>query len=120
MTVLYLAAHGFAETGVPLGGGAAVCRELLREWTRTNPFPLKLITPAILGPNAPKARDLAAFTERTYARFCRRFEAATTAEVLKHDRPPRESWSTTSPKGPTSAASRPSDSRSSPSITWTW
>ncbi|MFN7995146.1 MAG: glycosyltransferase family 4 protein [Bryobacteraceae bacterium] len=85
MTVLYLAAHGFAETGVPLGGGAAVCRELVCEWTRTQPFPLNLITPAILGPHAPRAQDLATFNERSYAQFCRRFEAAATAEVLQHD-----------------------------------
>jgi glycosyltransferase involved in cell wall biosynthesis len=83
--VLYLAAHGFAEPTLPLGGGAAVCAQLLREWARTQPFPVKLIGPAILGPRAPSGRDLVRFSERQYAHFCQRFEKAATAEVLRHD-----------------------------------
>jgi glycosyltransferase involved in cell wall biosynthesis len=86
---LYLAAHGFAHepdhAALPLGGGAAVCSQLLREWSRTKPFPVKVVSPAILGADAPSGRALAGFGERQYADFCRRFETAATAEVLRHD-----------------------------------
>jgi glycosyltransferase involved in cell wall biosynthesis len=83
--VLYLAAHGFPDDSLPLGGGAAVCGQLLREWSQTNPFAIKLISPAILGSDAPSGNALVGFGERQYADFCRRFEAASTAEVLRHD-----------------------------------
>jgi glycosyltransferase involved in cell wall biosynthesis len=89
VTVLYLAAHGFAEDALPLGGGAAVCSQLLREWSCTRPFPVQLVSPAILGlqagTSAPSGSDLVRYNERQYAAFCRRFEAAATAEVLRHD-----------------------------------
>ena len=84
-SLLYLAAHGFADGALPLGGGAAVCSQLLREWTRTQPFPVKLISPAILGADAPSGTALVGFGERRYADFCRRFETAATAEVLRHN-----------------------------------
>ena len=83
--VLYLAAHGFPDDSLPLGGGAAVCGQLLREWSQTNPFAIKLISPAILGSDAPSGNALVGFGERQYADFCRRFETASTAEVLRHD-----------------------------------
>lgn len=83
--VLYLAAHGFADPTLPLGGGAAVCAQLLREWARTRPFPVTPIGPAILGARAPSGRGLVSYSERQYAHFCRHFEATTTAEVLRHD-----------------------------------
>jgi glycosyltransferase involved in cell wall biosynthesis len=87
--VLYIAAHGdFAGQAVPLGGGAAVCTRLLSEWTRTRPFAFDLISPSILGALAPSGRDIVGYGEREYAGFCRRFSAAATAEVLRHD--PRE------------------------------
>jgi glycosyltransferase involved in cell wall biosynthesis len=85
MDLLYLAAHGFSSDAVPLGGGAAVCAQLLREWARTRPFPVHLINPAILGAGSPSGRDLVGYGERQYADFCVRFEAAATAEVLRHD-----------------------------------
>lgn len=85
LDVLYLAAHGFAQEAVPLGGGAAVCSQLLREWSRTRPFSVGLVSPAILGGNAPSACDLVRYGERRYADFCYRFAAAATAEVLRHD-----------------------------------
>ena len=92
-TVLYAAAHGgFSNHPVPLGGGAAVCDHLVEEWTRTRPFPLKLITPASLGaaPGSdkratPSGRELVQFGERDYARFSRAFERAATEEILRHD-----------------------------------
>ena len=84
-SLLYLAAHGFPDGALPLGGGAAVCAQLLREWARTQTFPVTLISPAILGADAPSGSALVGLGERQYARFCRRFEAAATAEVLRHD-----------------------------------
>jgi glycosyltransferase involved in cell wall biosynthesis len=84
--ILYTAAHGgFSGQAVPLGGGAAVCEQLVREWTATHPFPFRLITPAILGPAAPSAKDVVQFGERAYANFSRAFERACTEEILRHD-----------------------------------
>jgi glycosyltransferase involved in cell wall biosynthesis len=84
--ILYTAAHGgYAAEAVPLGGGAAVCDHLLAEWTRARPFPLRLITPAILGDSAPTGASLVRFGEREYARFSRAFELAATREILQHD-----------------------------------
>jgi glycosyltransferase involved in cell wall biosynthesis len=84
--ILYTAAHGgFSGEAVPLGGGAAVCDHLVDEWTRTRPFDFRLITPQILGESAPTGRELVRFGERAYARFCRAFERAATAEILRHD-----------------------------------
>lgn len=84
--ILYTAAHGgFASEAVPLGGGAAVFEHLVEEWSRTKPFELKTITPAILGKSAPSGGDLVKFGESAYARFCREFERAATEEILRHD-----------------------------------
>jgi glycosyltransferase involved in cell wall biosynthesis len=84
--VLYVAAHGgFAREAVPLGGGAAVSDRLIEEWSRTRPFPFRLISPAVLGASAPSGRDLVRFGERAYARFSRDFEQAATEEILRHD-----------------------------------
>ena len=84
--ILYTAAHGgFAFEAVPLGGGAAVFEHLVEEWSRTKPFELKTITPAILGKSAPSGGDLVKFGESAYARFCREFERAATEEILRHD-----------------------------------
>jgi len=68
-----------------LGGGAAVFEHLVEEWSRTRPFELTAVTPAILGASAPKGGELVKFGERAYARFCREFERVSTAEVLRHD-----------------------------------
>jgi glycosyltransferase involved in cell wall biosynthesis len=84
--VIYTAAHGgFSREAVPLGGGAAVFEHLVDEWNRTQPFELQTITPSILGTSAPSGGDLVKFGERAYARFCRAFEKASTAEILRHD-----------------------------------
>jgi len=84
--LLYVAAHGgFSSESVPLGGGAAVFDHLVEEWSRTKPFELRTVTPAILGRSAPTGRDLVALSERGYAAFCRRFEQAATEEILRHD-----------------------------------
>lgn len=84
--VIYSAAHGgFAGQAVPLGGGATIANWFTAEWERTKPFELELVTPAILGAEAPSARDLVRFSEREYAAFCDRFEAAATARILRED-----------------------------------
>lgn len=84
--VLYLAAHGgFEGSPVPLGGGAAVFNLLVREWSRTAPFQVETVTPAILGATAPTARQLVQFNEQQYARFCDSFRHAATARVLEED-----------------------------------
>jgi len=84
--VIYTAAHGgFSRESVSLGGGAAVFEHLVAEWSRTQPFELQAVTPAILGDSAPSGGELVKFGERAYARFCREFERASTAEVLRHD-----------------------------------
>jgi glycosyltransferase involved in cell wall biosynthesis len=84
--VIYTAAHGgFSREAVPLGGGAAVFEHLVAEWSRTRPFELQTVTPAILGRSAPGGGDLVKFGERAYARFCHEFERASTAEILRHD-----------------------------------
>jgi glycosyltransferase involved in cell wall biosynthesis len=70
---------------VPLGGGAAVFEHLVAEWSRTRPFELQAVTPAILGSSAPSGGELVQFGERAYARFCREFERAATAEILRQD-----------------------------------
>jgi glycosyltransferase involved in cell wall biosynthesis len=83
--LLFTAAHGgFSKDAVPLGGGAAIFDHLMEEWSRTRPFELHAITPAILE-SAPAGRDIAQFSERDYANFCRRFEHAATNEILRHD-----------------------------------
>ena len=88
--VLYVAAHGgFDGQPVPLGGGAAVSNQLMAVWAECRPFPVSLITPAILGSLAPHGQDIVRFSVGEYARFCRDFSAAATAEVMKHD--PRDS-----------------------------
>ena len=86
MKVLYLAAHGgFAGQSVPLGGGAAIADALTEEWSRTRPFDLELVTPAILGASAPSARQLVSFRESEYAAFCHAFRQAATRAALQHD-----------------------------------
>ncbi len=86
LKVLYLAAHGgFAGQSVPLGGGAAIANLLTAEWSRTRPFDLQLITPAILGSSAPSARQLVSFDETQYASFCHAFREAATRAALLHD-----------------------------------
>jgi glycosyltransferase involved in cell wall biosynthesis len=85
-TVLYTAAHGgFAGQAVPLGGGAAIANLLCGEWSRSQPFDLKLLGPAVLGDAAPSAQDIVSFNERRYAAFCETFREACTREALKHD-----------------------------------
>ncbi len=86
LEVIYTAAHGgFAKEAVPLGGGAAVFEQLVAQWQQKAPFRLRTITPEILGPSAPTGKVLVSMGELAYARFCRDFERAVTAEILKQD-----------------------------------
>lgn len=87
LTVLYAAAHGgYADERAPLGGGAAVCDRLAEQWGDTKPFDLVLLGPReVMGASAPRAADLVSLGERGYARFCRVFERAATAAILRHD-----------------------------------
>lgn len=84
--ILYVAAHAEFPDSEPLGGGKAVADYLIREWRDGQPFPLTVLSPSSL--KLPLAKALAEMGELEYARFCRQFEAAATAEILKHD--PRE------------------------------
>lgn len=86
MLLLYTAAHGVpGSERFPLGGGAAICRMLRDEWSATQPFPFRILGPELLGANSPSGADLVRYSESDYARFCRRLEAATTEEILRHD-----------------------------------
>lgn len=86
MRVIYSAAHGgFAGQPVPLGGGAAIANQLMAEWGRTRPFDLQLLDPSVLGPDAPTGEELVGYSERQYADFCHRFDAAATEFILRHD-----------------------------------
>jgi len=84
--IVYCAAHGgFASERVPLGGGGAVFEMLTAAWRETGALDVEPLTPAILGANAPRGKDLIKYNERAYASFCREFDRAATAEILKHD-----------------------------------
>jgi hypothetical protein len=81
--ILYSAAHAEFPDTEPLGGGKAVADYLIREWREHQPFSLSVLSPKSLGVHLPK--PLAQLSELQYARFCREFEHAATAEILKHD-----------------------------------
>jgi len=68
-----------SSENLPLGGGAAICRQLCEEWARTRPFELR-----VLKPETPGA-DLVRFSESQYARFCLAFQRTTTEECWRHD-----------------------------------
>lgn len=57
----------------------------MTEWTRTQPFALRALTPEILGSTAPTGKDLVRFGESRYAAFSRAFGQACTEEILRHD-----------------------------------
>ena len=81
--VLYTAAHAEFPDTEPLGGGKAVADYLIREWQQVQPFPLAVLSPLSLKLSLTK--PLVDMGELEYARFCRRFEHAVTAEILKRD-----------------------------------
>jgi glycosyltransferase involved in cell wall biosynthesis len=124
--VLYSAAHAEFPDSEPLGGGKAVADYLIREWRRSEPFALSVLSSKSLGMmgrtmqpagtgvaallrsaeeqgdrgqnrrfieaplqehplQPPITKPLAQMTELEYARFCREFERAATAEILERD-----------------------------------
>jgi glycosyltransferase involved in cell wall biosynthesis len=83
LEVLYSAAHAEFPDTEPLGGGKAVADYLIREWREHQPFALTVLSPKSLGLHLHK--PLAQLSELEYARFCREFERAATAEILKRD-----------------------------------
>ncbi len=84
--LIFTAAHGgFSGLGVPLGGGATISEWLVADWHRARDVEVELITPSILGARAPSGRDIAAFNERDYARFCIGFSQAATRRILAED-----------------------------------
>jgi glycosyltransferase involved in cell wall biosynthesis len=64
---------------------------LIREWREHQPFALTVLSPKSLGlcdaarSESASYQHLADLTELQYARFCREFERAATAEILKRD-----------------------------------
>lgn len=81
--VVYCAAHAEFPDSEPLGGGKAVADYLIREWRQQNPFPVTVLSPRSLG--LALAKPLTEMSELQYAGFCRQFERASTAEILKRD-----------------------------------
>ena len=76
MKILYTAAHGgFAGERVPLGGGAAVFEMLRASWPDVEP----------IVPGSVTGRELVGYSEMEYAAFCRRFEAESTAAILRYE-----------------------------------
>ena len=71
-----MAAHGgFAREHVPLGGGAAVYEMLRAQWPDIEP----------ILPGTVTGRELVSYSEMEYAAFCRRFEAESTAAILRYE-----------------------------------
>jgi glycosyltransferase involved in cell wall biosynthesis len=83
LEVIYSAAHAEFPDTEPLGGGKAVADYLIREWREMQPFPLTVLSPPSLKLSLTK--PLVEKGELKYAWFCRRFEHAATAEILKRD-----------------------------------
>jgi glycosyltransferase involved in cell wall biosynthesis len=81
--LLYSAAHAEFPDTEPLGGGKAVADHLIRKWRLHAPFALTVLSPASLGLSL--AKPITQMTERKYGLFCRQFEKAATAEILKRD-----------------------------------
>ena len=82
--VLYSAAHAGFPDSEPLGGGKAVADYLIREWRKSEPFELTVLSPLSLV-CAELPRPLAELNELQYARFCRQFERAVTDKILRRD-----------------------------------
>ncbi|MBI5202592.1 MAG: glycosyltransferase family 4 protein [Elusimicrobia bacterium] len=86
--LIFVASHvGYPMDRTPLGGGATVGVQLARAWAQMEGFTLTVLGSGPLPP-APGVTyvrlpgqdyDLVKLSELAYAKFCRRFEAATTA-----------------------------------------
>lgn len=99
--VVFIGSHlGYPMEKTPLGGGAMVGLQLARHWARTGREGLWVLGS---GPESPApglryvrlpergagAKALVSLSELEYARFCRRFEAATTDWVFGQGFDPR-------------------------------
>ncbi|MFH1725149.1 MAG: glycosyltransferase family 4 protein [Elusimicrobiota bacterium] len=107
--VVFIGSHlGYPMDRTPLGGGGMVGLQLVRHWAglggapsrgKSGDFRLTVLgsgahdpTPERPGvsylqlPSRPGSPDLVRLSEMGYARFCRRFEAATTAYLLDNPR----------------------------------
>ncbi len=92
--VVFIGSHlGYPMEKTPLGGGAMVGMHLSRSWQSLGKEPLWVlgsgpVSPAVgiryvrLGHEGSEGQALARLSEFEYARFCRRFEAATTEWIL--------------------------------------
>jgi glycosyltransferase involved in cell wall biosynthesis len=91
MRITLAAAHlGYSPERSPLGGGAAVAVGLSRAWAGDARFSLSLIGSGPFPPDgatylraAGRDAELTSLSELAYARFCREFEAETTARLLE-------------------------------------
>lgn len=96
--VIFVGSHlGYPMDRTPLGGGAMVGVQLVRHWLERGGFGLKVLgsgpLPPVLGADYQPAgvarrEDIAKLSELGYARFCRRFERATTGWIADH----RDEW----------------------------
>ena len=82
--VLYSAAHAEFPDTEPLGGGKAVADYLIREWRKSAPFELTVMSPVAME-CLELPRQLVELNAFQYARFCRRFGAVVTNKILKRD-----------------------------------
>ena len=88
-TLLYAASDsGFDLRQVPLGGAAPICAFLTEAWRNAPGFQFRLLSPDVIGADAPRDEDLLNYTAGQYINFILKFEEAVTAEILRHD--PRE------------------------------
>jgi glycosyltransferase involved in cell wall biosynthesis len=88
-TLLYTASDsGFDLRKVPLGGAAPICQFLTDAWREQTSFKFRLLSPEVLGEDAPRGKDLLQYTPKQYVDFYFKFERAITDEILRHD--PRE------------------------------
>ncbi|MBI3551088.1 MAG: glycosyltransferase family 4 protein [Elusimicrobia bacterium] len=97
--IVFIGSHlGYPMDTTPLGGGAMVGLHLARRWSQQANVRLRVLGSGPVPPAAgldfvrlPEggagAKGLVSLSELEYARFCRRFEEATTSWVL--DRPAR-------------------------------
>ena len=93
--IIFIASHlGYLMDRTPLGGGAMVGLQLVRHWARMTELrltvlgsgpqpPVPDITYLQLPPGSGNP-DLVRLSELGYARFCRKFEAATTEYLIRH------------------------------------
>jgi glycosyltransferase involved in cell wall biosynthesis len=86
-TLLYAASDsGFDLRQVPLGGAAPICAFLTNSWRNQSDFRFRLLSPDVIGAEAPRDEDLLHYTPRQYVNFIFKFEQAVTDEILRHDR----------------------------------